>query len=261
MLNRKLVFSLFLFISTLFLISCDKLENPLDIQQNGNGNSVVSNKTGQPIPQIGEDAELGGVLSTIKFDVQAAEGLPSASVVMGFASFGNEEDAGTVSVNGNELGKSEYDGKVYYMSPSLGSFESLSNVEFDGSEHNWEVSGGGGISAFSAGVESPSDFEVLSPSADSVVNKAEGLEVSWSGQSDNEKMLFVLVGMDGNADPYVKQEVPNNGSFTIPASALSGFSGKVLLQVVKYKYSFAASGGKQFLLISEVVKSVPVTLQ
>ncbi len=259
MLTKKFVFILFLSILTLSLFSCDKLENPLDVQSNNN--SVISNKTGQPIPDIGSDNELGGILTTIKFDMQTAQGLPSVGVVMGFASFGKEEDAGKVMVNGNELGKSEYEGKVYYMSPSLGSFESLSNVEFDGSEHNWEVSGAGNVSGFSASVVSPTDFEVLSPSADSVINKSGGLEISWSGQSDNEKMLFVIVGMDGEGDPYIEQEVPNNGSHTIPASALSGFSGKVLLQVVKYKYSLSANGGKQFLIISEVVKSVSLTLQ
>ncbi len=259
MFSKKFILTIFISILTLTLISCDKLENPLDTQ--GDGNTVVSNKSGQPIPQIDGEAELGGVLTTIKFDMEAAQGLPSVGIVMGFASFGDEEDAGTISVNGNVLGKSEYDGKTYYMSPGLGSFESLANVEFNGSEHAWEVSGAGNIPAFSASVVSPTDFEVQSPSADSAINKSGGLEIRWSGESDNSKMLFVLVGLDGEGDPYIEQEVPDNGLHTIPASALSAFSGQVMLQIVKYKYNFASAGGKQFVIISEVVKSVRVTLQ
>ncbi len=259
MLSKKFILTILISFLTLTLISCDKIENPFDTQEDGN--NVVSNKSGQPIPQIDGEAEVGGVLTTIKFDMEAAQGLPSVGIVMGFASFGDEEDAGTVSVNGNELGKSEYDGKVYYMSPSLGSFESLANVEFDGSEHVWELSGAGNIPAFSGSVVSPTDFEVLSPAADSVINMSEGLEIRWSGESDDSKMLFVIVGLDSEGDPYVEQEVPDNGLHTIPASALSGFSGKVLLQIVKYKYNLGSAGGKQFALISEVVKSVGVTLQ
>ncbi len=259
MLSKKSILTILISFLTLTLISCDKFENPLDSQ--ANGNDVVSNKSGQPIPEIDGDAGLGGILSTIKFDMDAAQGLPSVGVIMGFASFGSEESAGSVSVNGNELGKSDYDGKVYYMSPGLGSFESLTNVEFDGSEHLWEVSGEGNVPAFSGSVESPNDFEVLSPSADSVINKSNGLEIQWSGSGGNSKMLFVIVGLDNDNDPYIEQDVPDNGSHTIPASALNGFSGKVLIQIVKYKYNFASAGGKQFAMISEVVKSVGVNLQ
>ncbi len=181
---------------------------------------------------------------------------------MGYSQFGSMVDAGTVTVNNNELGKNDESEKVFYMSPGVGSLKGLSDVYFNASAHNWSVSGGNGISTLSGNVTSPRNFSVTSPTSNSTVSKSNDLTVTWSGgsSSSTENILIVLVGLSDSKTAFTAQELSNSGSYTIKVSDLSKISGSVMLQVVKYNYDSISNSGKDYFMVSEIVKVISLTI-
>ncbi len=246
---------------SLFLMGCDKKSTDAN---NDNNQTQEMNQSGQPMPTIstGEGFELGGILATISFQFQTIPGYPAVEFIMGYAYFGKGQDAGTVSVNGEQLSKQSAGGIVYYNSFSQTNPSSLKNTKFDGSMHQWDVSGSGDVPAVKIGVASPTAFTLTAPAAGDV-DKSKGLTISWNGGGANsaDSMLVMLVALDNSQKVYIKQGLPNNGNFTIPAADLSGFNGQAMLQVVKYRFSITTISGKQYTAVAEIVKQVQLNIQ
>lgn len=242
---------------TFLIFGCDQITNPLSPETSELSNSL----SGQPLPSLAKEAEYVGVLATIGYEVQLNENLPSTSISMGFAQVGKLVDAGTVSVNNSELNKIDKDGKIFYLSPSKENITGLSNVNFDGSQHTWNITGNDSVAAFSGSITSPTSFTVTTPENNSSINKADGIEVTWSGSSSDSKILIIVLSENTDVKPYIKENIADNGSFTIPASGLEKLSGKVYLQVAKYNHTTQTSNGKNYLLISEIVKLKTLTLE
>jgi hypothetical protein len=246
-----------LFLLTILIFGCDQITNPLSPETSELSNSL----SGQPLPSLAKEANYNGVLASIGYEVQISESLPSTSISMGFAQIGKLVDAGTVSVNNSELNKVDKDGKIFYLSPSPENITGLSNVNFDGSDHTWNITGNDSVSAFTGSITSPTAFNLSSPENNVSINKADGIDVTWSGNSSDTKILIIVLSENTDVKPYVKENIPDNGQFTIPGSELGELTGKVYLQVAKYNYTTQSSNGKNYLLISEVVKLKTITLQ
>ncbi|GAB4139470.1 MAG: hypothetical protein Fur0015_10330 [Ignavibacteriales bacterium] len=247
-----------LFLIVLLLASCsDKKNNPTEPD---NTNNAIQNKSGQPIPAF-EGTNVNGVMATIGYEFATLPTLPPVSLTMGFAQFGDKGvDAGTVMVNESTLGKISQSGSTYYISPSpTNPTGTLDNVYFNGSMHNWTVAGGNGVPALSGGVQSPISFNITAPASNATVSAASGLTVSWNGGS-SAKVLVYLISLSSSGKAVFSQDLSDDGSHTFSASELSGITGQVMIQVVKYHYNEIASGGKSYYAVAEIVKSVNATL-
>lgn len=250
------IFIFLLMFSILFLASCSKDENPTE--PGDGGTQGTTNKSGQPMPAFANDA--AGVMATINYEFQTAPGFPAANISLAFAQFGDGADAGNVSVNGNAIGKTTQSSTTFYVVPSPSSpTQTLSGVNFNGSNHSWQVSGGNGIPSMNGSVNSPSNFSLSSPANNASVNKSSGLNVTWTNTSSS-RVLVLLAAINSSNQYYAKDDLDDNGSFTIPSSELSSFSGDAMLQVVKYNYSGVSAGGSDYYVISEIVKSVTVKI-
>lgn len=245
-------------ISVVLLTSCSKDdENPTE-PDNG-GTQGNTNNSGQPMPAFADNS--AGVMATISYEFEAAPGLPAVQLSLAFAQFENGTDAGNVSVNNNALGKTSQGGTTFYIVPSpTNPTQTLSGVSFDGSNHSWTVSGAGSVPQLNGSVASPSNFSVSSPANNSSVNKAGDLTVNWTNTSANSRVLIVLAALDNSGQYYAEEDLNDSGSFTIPSSELSSFSGDAMLQVVKYNYSSVNSGGSDYYIISEIVKSITIKI-
>ena len=254
-LKSKLV--LLLVITALF-VGCKKEDSPTSPTGN---NNTGGNQSGQPMPGFADSANVNGVMVTISYEMATIPGMPSVQMVMAFSTFGdNGVDAGEVKVNNNVLGKITSSGSTYYMVPNPSNpTQTISNVSFNGSVHNWTVVGGNGIPALTGGVTSPSTFNITSPAANATVTKSSGIQVTWNGGT-NSKLMIVLASTTGNGY-FSTEELADNGTYTIPAAQLANISGQALLQVVKYRYAEVTSSGKSYFMIAEIVKNVTVTVQ
>ncbi len=247
----KLLFILLFIVAT--FSGCDKKVTEPE------SSTSSTNSSGQPMPKFADVENLDGVMATISYEMASpVAGLPAIKLVMGYSQFGKMVNAGTVKVNNNTLGKSTTGGKVFYMSPSAGSVTGLSGVNFNGSYHNWSVSGEGNIPTLSGKVVSPREFRVISPTAKALVSKSKDLTVSWTGgySSSPEKILIVLISLSNNKTSFVAEELDNNGVYTIPSSKLTGATGNVMLQVVKYRYNSISANNKNYHMVSEIVKTI-----
>jgi hypothetical protein len=256
---KKIKYVISMVLVVVLLASCsDKKDNPTETDDT---NNAIQNKSGQPIPAF-EGTNVGGVMATISYEFASFPSLPPVSITMGFAQFGDKGvDAGNVSVNGSSLGKITQSGYTYYMVPDPANpLGTLSNVYFDGSIHNWSVSGGNGVPALSGGVTSPVSFNITAPASNASVSAASGLTVSWNGGTSS-KVLVYLVSLSSSGKAVFSQDLADDGSHTFTASEMTGITGQVMIQVVKYRYNEIASGGKSYYAVAEIVKSVNATIQ
>jgi len=236
-------------------------QNPTDSNDASSGDT---NKSGQPIPSptVNGDQTPGGVLATISFDYETVPGFPPASFAMGYAYFGdNGDNAGDVSVNGNTLSVESQSGSQWYTSFSQTNPSTLSGVSFNGSVHNWQVGGAGDVPAFELGVVSPTTFTVNSPGNGTTVDISQGLYIEWSGGNGVDSMMVLLVDLDKNTT-FTRGGINfRNGDVTIAKADLAGFSGDVLLQVVRYNYALHTTDDTYYVAVSEIVKQTTFTIQ
>ena len=197
---------------------------------------------------------------TVNYFISApVPGVPPVSASIAFAEFNDGANAGTVTVNGNTIGKLDSEGKVYYISPNPSSPTEILNLEWGGANHSWSVGGGNGVPALTGTVRSPFSFNVNEPVEDASITKSNGMQVRWSGGlGTTSRILIQIVSNSGKVKIF--QDLADNGSYSIPASELSALSGDCNLSVVRYTYNDVTNGGKHYYLISEVVKSVNIKL-
>lgn len=254
-------YSVFVLLLLLFQIfsSCKKEDTITD--PGTEGTLYNFNASGQPIPDLTPTANLNGIMTTISYDIYYSTS-NFLTYKMAFAQFGTGVDAGTVAVNGRILNAAATQGKSYYIAGDpLNPQGSLSSLNFDGSSHNWSISGGSGIPQITNAVNSPIAFSITSPSNNSTVSRSGQLNITWNSTSQDSRILVYLVSMQENKY-YISQENYDNGSLTIPASKITTFpAGGAILYIVRYRYStHSGSDGKVYLLISEIVKLVNITL-
>jgi hypothetical protein len=244
------------FIMLVFLVSCSE-DLPTEVV-----NTEATNASGQPMPEVAGVTDLNGILSTIYYDFDSGiEGIPAIGLSMGYAQFGSMVDGGTVTINNNELSKTTQGSSIFYMKPGTGSVEQLNNVSFNGLVHKWSVSGSGDIPSFDGDISSPTLFTVTAPANKSTITKANGINITWirTGQTD-EKILINLISLSGSNSVITEQDLENSGSYKIEASRISSLSGEYMLQIVKYRYKEISANNKAYLIISEVVKTLTLTI-
>jgi hypothetical protein len=250
----------FLILFLFQIFSSCKSDDTLTDPGNGDGTTYIPNASGQPIPDFSSTTNFNGYMCAINYDF-GISGQSSFSVTMGFAQFNTGIDAGTVKVNNNELNKTTQSGKTYYLSPSANNPTGwLINIPFDGSNHNWTVTGGNGIPSINGNVSSPAAFTISSPVSNGTVSRSGNIQVNWSNPS-SARVMLVLMSSEGSKY-YMSQDQVDNGNHTIPSSALSSFpSGNAALYLIKYKYSsVSGSDGKTYILIAEIFKMISVVL-
>ncbi|MBI5476582.1 MAG: hypothetical protein HY964_07570 [Ignavibacteriales bacterium] len=214
----------------------------------------------QPTPDYSSVANFNGTLATIDFGYNIMGFVIEYS--MGFGKLGHPTgvDGGVVTVNGDTIGSYTQSGQVYYNSFNTTNPSALSHVSFDGSAHAWNVAGGNGIPAFSASVTSPTVFAITLPADTARINKSGGLQVTWTGAAAGpDSLLIMLAATSGGS--IVRQGLSNSGSYNFSASDLASLSGTTIVSVVKYRYAITNQGGKNYVLVSEVVKTKNITLQ
>ena len=259
----------FLFFATaflavsLFFVGCKK-----DSTTDPIVDPTPTKKTDQPIPEFGGTVD--GVVAAIQFSYDIP-GVPApynvVSMDMGFANFGSEgTDAGTVTLNGKTISKVTSGSSVYYN--SFASTDPLNpptslGLNWNGSTHAWSVSGAGTTPAFTLDVTSPTSFTVSNPTASTVALKTSALNVTWSNAngSSADSVMIILVPMSGSGSTFTATTTNKTGSYSIPSSSLSGFSGDVMLEIVKYRYAMKTVSGKTYVGVAEIVSTVSFKIQ
>ncbi len=252
--KQLLMYSLGL-VTVLLLAGC---QNPTDTA----GNDDSTNKSGQPIPSVNYtgDLEFGGILATISFEFETAPNFPAAQFTMGYAFFGNGDNAGDVTVNDQPLSAESSGNTTWYSSFSQTNPSNLSNVYFNGSWHSWSVGGSDKVPAFEVRVTSPYNFSITSPQS-GTVDISNGLTLYWSGSGGNDSLMIVLVDLDKNKT-YTRSGIRfNDGKITIDKADLSGFSGDALLQLVRYNYAIHTTDDRYYVAVAEIVKQATITIQ
>ena len=247
---------------SLFFVGCkkdDSTTTPVD--------TTPTKKTDQPIPEFGGTVD--GVVAAIQFSYD----IPSVpapynkvSMDMGFANFGDGTDAGAVTLNGEVIAKVTSGSTVYYN--SFASTDPLNpptslDLNWNGGNHAWSVAGAGNTPAFTLDVTSPTTFTLSNPTATTVAPKTSNLTVTWSGAygSSLDSVMIVLVPMSGSGTTFTATTTNKTGSYSIPSSSLSGFSGDALLEVVKYRYAMKTVSGKTYVGVAEIVNTVTFKIQ
>lgn len=238
----------------LSIVGCNKSDNPTE-PENSSGPSA-----GQPMPTFENSADYGGTLATIQYSMNSpVAGFPAIQTTLVFGILGKGIDGGALTVNNNTIGKLTQGGSTFYIAPNPSNpTQTVSGINFNGSSHNFAVSGAGAIPSFSGTVNSPASFNVTAPVSNATVNKSSNLQVTWGGGSSSKVLVQVINTSDSKVKSY--QELNDSGSYSIPAADLASFSGDCMVYVVKYNYNVVTGGGKKYYLISEIVKNVVIKI-
>lgn len=241
--------------SLLFLVtSCKDAPNAPTPQES------YANSSGQPLPDISDIDNIGGVLGT--YLIKQNFGI---SIEQAFAQFGaTGVDAGEVSLNGYTLAQQLVNGSfIYSSSGSSTPTVDIPGVNFDGSDHEFNVEGNGNIPALTVSVPGATDFLLLKPLLASQINRADGLDIQWTGGSatSDERVLISITSTASNqATTFISKDVPNSGSYSFSAADLGTISGSVVLNVAKYRMETLDVSGKTYVAVSEVVFARAITI-
>ncbi len=259
--SQLLYFLRILFILLFALTACDEKDDDNPLDPNG-GNGGFDNNSGQPLAGLDGIDDVKGVMATIQYSFGSMIGVPATDIAMAFATFGNQVDAGTVAINGTNLGKVKDGEDVYYVIPDPNNpLTFLTGVRFDGQAHNWSVSGGNGIPAFTASVNSPSDFSITAPVEGANISVSGGLTITWNNTASSADVVVMVVPTEGSAKDVEFASLDDDGSHTISTSQLGDISGEAIVYVIKYKYNVKAVGDDNFVALAEIVKMVIVTFE
>lgn len=241
-------------IFVLSIIGCNKSDNPTEPE------TTSGPSAGQPMPSFDNSADYGGTLATIQYSMASPiAGFPAIQTTLVFGILGKGVDGGALTVNNNSIGKLTQGGSTYYLVPNPSNpTQTVSGINFNGSSHNFAISGGNGIPAFNGAVSSPASFNVTAPVANASISKSSNLQVTWGGGSSSKVLVQIISTSDSKVKSY--QELNDTGSHTIPSADLSSFGGDCMVYVVKYNYNVVTGGGKKYYLISEIVKNVVIKI-
>lgn len=226
------------------LTSCDKDEDDLP---NGNSNN---NQTDNP--QLG-----AGTLVAIKSESVQSTPMGDMTINIGTAvavfgsdaNFSSFVDAGTVSINGQNLSKAG--NHAYTFTPSM---TEPTGIEF-GNAVNWSVSGNdaNGVPAFDHNMSGgfPTVGRV---NVDEELSKSESLTLPISGVSNADSLVV-------NVNEAVKTVAAGVNAVNFSSDELSGISkGTGIVSIAGVRYTSQAYGGKEFFFLTQTVKQKTVTI-
>ena len=165
--------------------------------------------------------------------------------------------AGRVAVNG-------FPPDTIRLSPSSVCYAAsgdLAGVAFDGSPHVWAVAGHppSGISPFTLSVSSPSVAPLITgPAAGTVVRRASGLTVRWTGTAAADSVLVSVADVQGS----LAAVTAFGGTAALGAEALGALQpGPASVTVQAYRTAGALADGKRIAAMAASVDTRGVTLQ
>ena len=157
-------------------------------------------------------------------------------------------DAGTVSINGNNLTKNSNNSYTYL--PSLTDPEGLSFT----TGTDWEVSGSAAFPAFAAspGFDFPS---VGAISGGDIIDRSADYTISISSVSDADSIIYLVNGI-------AKTTAGSVTSCTFSAEELAGApAGQGIIQAAPYAFEDQEFSGKTVYFVKEKVVSKSVTIE
>jgi len=154
--------------------------------------------------------------------------------------------AGTCTINSTTISQSDVNDTYWEDSVSFTP---------NGSMNTYTVSGAGSIPSFTDSLASPSGVtRISSPSVGDTVSRSSNLTVTWNtGTADTVRLYVVGPDTNGVDSRRIDFTVPNNGSYTIPSSYLSGFAtgNDLALTVARINYKKVAHpNSRQYVMIA-----------
>jgi hypothetical protein len=233
-------------------VSCNK-----DDDDNGSNNAKPNER---PIPNIpGVDGVLVAINNSV---VQTLPFIGEQTTVMGLATAlffdgsGNQVNAGSVAVNGNDL---SYMNGAYVYTPD---FTSPMGLEFSGSV-SWEVGGGSGIPnfvhTFQSGVPVIGGFSGVDDEISGELTVSINMNNPATNLQGVDSVMFNLSGPSGE----VLVTKPGNArthTFTAAEVARVG-KGQGLVQVAAYRLRIETKSGKDFGFVNQGVYNKFVTFK
>ncbi|MBL7682430.1 MAG: hypothetical protein JNK00_03630 [Flavipsychrobacter sp.] len=215
-------------------------------------------------------SDISGVLVSIKMDYStqpAGSPIPVTLVSeIGTAAFYNTPggstfvDAGTVSVNNNNLEKASNNAYTKLATTGL----TPSSLDFgsgSSAKSAWNVSGSGSVTAFS--YTHTATFPDYSGTVPSSVTKASGLSFSFNSSTLSGADSVIVVIAAGSTT-ITKTYAANAGTVNISASDLSALptvsDNTGIIEVCPYRWIFNTINGKKYVFIKEqaVVKNINI---
>ncbi len=165
-------------------------------------------------------------------------------------------DGGAVSVNGFSLTKQSNNSYIKTIEAGMTTMD----LNFSTDNSNWSVGGAGSVPAFTYN-HSVTFPEFTGTVPDSVVRSA-GVTIALTGKVNaaDSVLLFIAAG----SKSITRTVAGSASSVTISASDLSGWSAvsdkSAVLEVVPYKVTMSAQGGKNYAFIKEyaAVKNINI---
>jgi hypothetical protein len=234
-------------------VSCNK-----DDGDSGGDNNAKANET--PIPNVpGVDGVLVAINNSV---VQNLPFVGEQTTVMGlatavfFAGSGNQVNAGSVAVNGNDL---SYMSGAYVFTPG---FANPMGLEFSGSV-SWEVGGGSGIPNFvhtyQAGVPVIGGLNGVNDEVSGELAMSINMNNPATNLQGVDSVMFNLYGPSGE---IIVTKAGNARNHTFSAAEVASVGkGQGMVQVAAYRLRIETKSGKDFGFVNQGVFNKFVTFK
>ena len=254
---KKLVYTAAVFTMLLGFASCDKTETPTPTTPTTPTNPTTPTTAGpQPVMPAPSGNNLSGALISLKMKYSTQPmGAPMPVTMeseMGMAIFydnagsSTKVDAGTVSVNSNDLEKKQdlsYFKWAYAATPDDLDFSSGSN---------WNVGSSSAVTAFT--YNDNSTFPKYIGNMPTSITKSNGVTLTFNNSSLTGADSVYVVIASGSAN-VTKSFAANAGTVTISAGDLSSLSvvsdNSAVFEVCPFRWSQVTKNGKNYVFIKE----------
>lgn len=157
-------------------------------------------------------------------------------------------DAGTVSINSNDLKKET--NNSYTVTATTGLTPSTLNL---GSSVQWNVSGAGSISSFS--YNHSGSFPDYDGTLPTTINKSQDLQIDLGNDISGADSVYIVIITQSKQIIKAVGGNPAPAKATITASELSSLptvsDGTAYIEVVPFRYAINTLSGKQYVFIKE----------
>ena len=219
---------------------------------------IYGQTSGQPLPNIDNLGEIGGLFGT--YLTKQTVGRDRELATAQFEADGL--DGGIVGVNNFTLSKQLVGGTLLYTSAGgVNATNDIPDVDFDGSTHQFYAEGNNRVPEIDVSVESATDFELQQPTVFDVINKADNLDVVWTGGSGaSDERVLIIISSQGTNNASVTKDIPNTGSYSFRASDLNDVSGSAVFTLIKYRMATDVVQGKTYVALSEIIYRRSITI-
>jgi hypothetical protein len=251
MFKSKNLFYLLLAV-TISFSSCKKDEEEED------PTTPTASAPANPIPApAGADGALVAVHTATYIDApfvgEIYQPIGLGVAVFGNLSSGSFVNAGTVSLNSNNLAAQSNNSYVYTPSAT-----SVSGIDLS-SNIDWNVSGGNGFGAFTA---SPSNEIPSGPKYSGATTIARTSAFTLSSSTEIISADSTIFSVISPTNTLIKVVAGNVQSVEFSAAEMGTLgAGSGYVQITPYNYELQTLGGKQICLINEAVNTTGVTFQ